>query len=236
MRATPTWFGPPGRRLFGYVHIPEDGRPGASWSCADRSGARRPTPCRPSRRSPTSSPVAGVAALRFAYAGTGDSAGNFDDPGRMSDWLASIDEAVSFARRSTDGPVVLLGMRMGALLAIEAVARGTSVDHLVVWDPCASGREFLRVERTLLATGYGATQVGDGSVTGPAFIYSAETVEELSALDAGLRRLLHGPTAALVAVRSEGRGAAGRRDDSSAPTSIGSRWTGSPICWTSRPR
>ena len=54
---------------------------------------------------------AGVAALRFAYAGTGDSAGGLDDPERMSDWLASIDEAGRFARLATDGPVVLLGMR-----------------------------------------------------------------------------------------------------------------------------
>ena len=153
----------------------------------------------------------GVAALRFAYAGTGDSAGDFDGPGRLADWLASIDQAVAFARRSTDGPVVLLGMRTGGLLAIEAVTRGTAVDHLVVWDPWATGREFLRFERTLLATGYGAEQEGDGSVTGPGFVYSAETVEELSALtlaSADYSAVDH----ALVAVRSEGRGVAANDD------------------------
>ena len=153
----------------------------------------------------------GVAALRFAYAGTGDSAGHFDDPGRLDDWVASIDEAVSFARRSTDGPVVLLGLRSGALLAAEAIARGTSVDRLVVWDPWASGRAFLRFEGTLLATGYGAAQAGDGSVTGPGFTYSAETVAELSALKmaaADYSRVER----VLVALRSEGRGVPADRD------------------------
>ena len=104
---------------------------------------------------------------------------------------------------------------MGALLAIEAVTRGTTVDHLIAWDPWATGREFLRVERTLLATGYGAPQADDGSVTGPAFTYSAETVGELSALKLAtadfskVRR-------ALVALRSEGRGLKSAHDGSPA--------------------
>ena len=230
MRATATWFGPPGRRLFGRVHIPEDGRArGVVVMCGPLG--REAANAQPAIQA-LSDQLAGcgVAALRFAYGGTGDSAGNFDDPARMDDWLASIDEAVSFARRSTDGPVVLLGMRTGALLAIEAVARGTSVDHLVVWDPWASGRDFLRVERTLLATGYGAKQVGDGSVAGPAFTYSAETVEELSALDVVLRRLLQRPHACWWRCGAR-TGAAPADQRPSGPTSIGSRWTGNPICW-----
>jgi pimeloyl-ACP methyl ester carboxylesterase len=162
----------------------------------------------------------GVAALRFAYAGTGDSAGGLDDPGRMSDWLASIDEAVALARRSTERPVVLLGMRMGALLATEAVCRGTTVDHLVAWDPWDSGREFLRVERTLLATGYGGQQAGDGSVIGPAFTYSAETVAELSVLELATADLSK-VGRALVAVRSEGR----------EPTATGHGWFPGHVDW-----
>ncbi len=206
MRATATWFGPPGRRLFGHVHIPEDGRArGVVVMCGPLG--REAANAQPAIQA-LSDQLAGcgVAALRFAYGGTGDSTGNFDDPARMTDWLASVDEAVSFARRSADGPVVLLGMRTGALLAIEAVARGTSADHLVVWDPWASGRDFLRVERTLLATGYGAKQVGDGSVAGPAFVYSAETVKELSALTLSSADYSN-VHSALVAVRSEDRGA-----------------------------
>ena len=212
MRATATWFGPPGRRLFGYVHIPEGGRArGVVVMCRPLGReAANALPAIQALADQLAGCRGGRAALRLRAAPATRPATSTTRP-RMTDWLASIDEAVSFARRSTDGPVVLLGMRMGALLAIEAVARGTSVDHLVVWDPCASGREFLRVERTLLATGYGAKQVGDGSVAGPAFVYSAETVEELSALTLSSADYskVH---SALVAVRSEGRGAPAAND------------------------
>ncbi len=76
---------------------------------------------------------------------------------------------------------------MGALLAAEAVASGTAVDGLVLWDPYATGRSFFRVEQTLLATGYGAAQPRDGSVVGPAFRYSPETVADLTPLQLGPR-------------------------------------------------
>ena len=124
----------------------------------------------------------GIAAFRFSYAGTGDSAGSFDQPDRLVAWLASIDEAVAFARRCTTGPVVLVGLRMGALLAGRAIDQGVEVDALVQWDPYASGRDFLRQEQTLLAAGYGAQQIGDGSVTGPAFTFAPTTATQLSEL------------------------------------------------------
>ncbi len=216
MKATPVWFGPPARPLFGFVHCPAGGRARGTVVMCGPLG-RELANAQPALQALADQLAgAGVAVLRFAYAGTGDSAGDTDGPARVPDWLASIDEAVSFARRSSEGPVVLLGMRMGALLAIEAVARGTVADHLVAWDPWATGREFLRVERALLATGYGAPQAGDGSVTGPAFTYSAETVGDLSSLELAtadwskVRR-------ALVAVRTEGRGRGTAGDGSSPP-------------------
>ncbi len=127
----------------------------------------------------------GIAALRFDYNGTGDSAGVWGDPDRLDEWVTGIEEAVDFAGRVTEAPVVLIGMRMGALLAAEAVARGTTVTGMVLWDPCPSGRDFLRREVALLATTYDATQAGDGSVNGPAFTYSKETAAALEGLVLG---------------------------------------------------
>ena len=183
MKGSPTWFGPPERPLFGWMHIPEDQRARGIVVLCGPLGRERANALPAMQALADRLTRAGVATLRFDYAGTGDSAGALDDPGRVSDWLASVDQALSLARRSSSGPLVVIGLRMGALLATEAIRRSTPVDGLILWDPCISGREFLRIERTLLATGYGAPQVGDGSVTGPAFTYAAETVAELSALE-----------------------------------------------------
>ncbi len=190
MTTTPTWFGEPARPLFGWLHQPDDGMARGLAVCCAPLG-REAANALPAFQVTCDQLVeSGIAALRFDYAGTGDSAGSLDDPGRLADWLTSIDEALLFARRIHSGPVVLVGMRMGALLAAEAVARGAQVDGLIHWDPCASGRDFLRTEQTLLATSYGAQQIGDGSVAGPAFTYTVETVGDLSPL-----KLAPGPTA-----------------------------------------
>jgi alpha-beta hydrolase superfamily lysophospholipase len=124
--------------------------------------------------------AAGLVALRFDYDGTGDSAGRLSDPDRVSAWLDSVHRAVGLARTLCPGPVILVGVRTGALLATASCERGTTVDGLVLWDPSLSGRRFLRLEQTLLATGFAAPQPDDGSVAGPAFSYSAQTVHDLS--------------------------------------------------------
>ena len=182
MTGTPTWFGPPDRRLFGWLHLPDHGRVrGVAILCPPIG--HEEANALPALQSLSERLVdGGVAALRFSYGGTGDSAGLWDQSERLEDWLSSIEEALLLARRCHGGPVVVIGMRMGALLAAEAIARGAKVEGLVLWDPCSSGRDFLRVERTLLATGYGAPQMGDGSVAGPAFTFSAETVDDLCSL------------------------------------------------------
>lgn len=182
MRTTPTWFGAPEQRLFGWFHLPASGRArGIAVLCSPLG--REEANATPAMQMLADALAAGgVGALRFDYAGTGDSTGRSEDPGRLDAWLSSVGEAVDLARQVTPGPVVLIGMRMGALLASEAMARGLRADGFVGWDPCRSGRAFFRLERTLLATGYGVGQIGDGSVAGPAFLFSTETVEEVSAL------------------------------------------------------
>jgi alpha-beta hydrolase superfamily lysophospholipase len=216
MRAVPTWFGAPDRPLLGWFHLPDDGSARGVAVLCGPLGRERANALPALQALGDRLARSGVATLRFDYAGTGDSAGNLDDPGRMADWVASIDHALALARSVNAGPVVVVGMRMGALLATEAVRHGKPVDGIVLWDPCASGREFLRIERTLLATGYGATQVGDGSVTGPAFTYGPETVEELTPL-----ALVPTPDTiaarTLVLARSEGRSMPAARAAFAAP-------------------
>jgi len=91
-----------------------------------------------------------------------------------------------------------VGLRIGATLAAAELARGEAVDDLVLWDPCATGKAFLREQRALWAflrdqaTEWGILREGevwgsaaaadDGSFEAPGVMFSAATVEELEPL------------------------------------------------------
>ena len=92
---------------------------------------------------------AGIAALRFDYAGTGDSAGGDEEPSRVAAWRSSIEEAVVEARRRSGArQVILFGVRFGALLA-TAYAQEHPVDGLVLLGPSRSGSAFVRELRAI---------------------------------------------------------------------------------------
>lgn len=121
----------------------------------------------------------GLPVLRIDYHGTGDSAGDDRQADRVAAWLDSIELAVAEARRrSGGGAIALLGIRLGATLAVEAASRLGGVDSLLLWAPCATGKAFLREMR---AQGDAAA---DGSLHGFGYHFSAQTVRELEALDA----------------------------------------------------
>ena len=182
MTGTPIWFGPDDRPLFGMLHVPEGN--------AARAGV---VLCSPLGREDlffhsTYRSLAerlerhGIAALRFDYDGTGDSAGVQRDPGRVAAWTASTQAAVDLMREAGPPAVAAVGMRMGATLAAFEATRAP-LDALVLWDPCRSGRTFLREQSALQAMGAGSTDMADGSVQTPGFRYDRDTVTDLSGLD-----------------------------------------------------
>jgi alpha-beta hydrolase superfamily lysophospholipase len=86
----------------------------------------------------------GFDVLRIDYDGTGNSAGGAADPGRVAAWILSISRAIVEARRLAGTQhVALVGVRAGALLALQAAASG-GVARLVLWSPFQSGRAFVR--------------------------------------------------------------------------------------------
>jgi alpha-beta hydrolase superfamily lysophospholipase len=122
---------------------------------------------------------AGFPVLRFDYRGTGDSAGDERQPVQVAGWLASIEAAVDEARRRSGAAgVALFGLRLGATLAVTAAARLGGVDGLVLWAPCATGKAFTR---ELRASG---AAVGGGDLLAFGHVYTAETLQDLHALDA----------------------------------------------------
>jgi alpha-beta hydrolase superfamily lysophospholipase len=92
---------------------------------------------------------AGLIAVRFDYAGTGDSVGDGLGDHLVQEWLASIEAAVAFARGAGATSVSLVGLRVGALLVEHAAERMGDLRSLVLWDPSISGRAFVRGQRAL---------------------------------------------------------------------------------------
>lgn len=141
-----TWFGSPGRPLFGWLYLPE--RAAAGVVLCPPIG-REELIVHPSLRLLAERLAAEqVAALRFDYTGTGDSSGDPDALPGIGTWIDDVREAVAALRRAGVPRVVLLGMRTGALLAARA-ARRVDVAGLVLWDPCETGQQFLREQRFL---------------------------------------------------------------------------------------
>ena len=94
--------------------------------------------------------AAEIPTLRLAYYGTGDSAGDDDEPARFDQWLHSIAAAVAWLREHCGvGSVTLIGHRIGGSLAARAACDIDAVDSLVLLCPL-SGRQLTH-ELTLAA-------------------------------------------------------------------------------------
>ena len=206
----PLWFGPPERSLFALVSAPDDGRvSGAAVLCPPMSlegvCARRTFATLADELA-----QAGILTLRFDYDGTGDSAGSDEDPDRVVAWLQGVQEAIHFVREAGAPKVAVLGMRLGATLAAAALSGATepSVDGLVLWDPCVSGRAYLRAQRALHAFSLEESATDDGSVEAPGVVYSPETVEALSSLSL---ESVEGPLARRILVLRRESQSQGRR-------------------------
>lgn len=85
----------------------------------------------------------GFPVLRFDYYGTGDSAGDCED-GTLEQWLTDIDAAVHELReRAFRDRIALLGIRLGASLALQYAVKANSITSLILWDPIIDGAAYL---------------------------------------------------------------------------------------------
>ncbi|MCW2496965.1 alpha/beta hydrolase family protein, partial [Jatrophihabitans sp.] len=184
MSQHPTWFGPAERPLFGWLHVPEGGLARGAVVCCPPLGVEAVAAHRALRELALSLEAAGYAVLRFDYAGTGDSAGAGLG---VADWVQSIRVAVEYVRDCGLSRVGLVGMRLGATLAAEVAG---TVDAAVFWDPCSSGRAFIREHQLLREASVGGqvlprTDAADGSVEILGSVFSAPVVAGLRGLDFG---------------------------------------------------
>lgn len=94
--------------------------------------------------------AAGFETLRFDYSGTGDSQGHSLDA-RLEHWLEDLVFAARELRElSGKQDIVVVGLRLGALIAEAARQRpGLNARHHIHWDAPASGPAYIELMRKL---------------------------------------------------------------------------------------
>lgn len=87
---------------------------------------------------------AGFPVLRFDYYGCGDSSGA-SEQARISHWCADVAAAISeMQRQPRVTRICLIGLRLGASLAMIAGAEHKDVDRMVLWDPVVRGPDYVK--------------------------------------------------------------------------------------------
>jgi len=125
----------------------------------------------------------GFAALRFDYRSTGDAFDRVADGCNRAGFAWDVGLALDFVRALGADHVGVVGMRLGADFAFVRCGL-EPVEALVLWDPCPTGRSFLREQRALgLIAGVTVGEDTTVSVELPGFRLAPEMASEIAAID-----------------------------------------------------
>ncbi|MGZ4334454.1 MAG: hypothetical protein ACXVRJ_09310 [Gaiellaceae bacterium] len=169
---------------------------------------------------------AGHHVLRFDLPGTGDSAGELDEPGRWESWLAATLRAAEWLRvESGAARTAAIGIASGGYLAFEAAAAGL-VDDVVLWATPAKGRQYLRelaafgaLEASMIAAGGGPpAEAATDAIEAGGFVLPQEIASVLRAADLEQRALPE--TSRLLLLDRDGVGSTGRLEAALATAGV----------------
>jgi uncharacterized protein len=140
----PFFFGTSSRRLFGAYHSPEGGRGrGPAVVLCQPFGHEYLRGHRAFRNLAIAIAERGHHVIRFDYFGTGDSEGSSDEH-TVEQSLADIAAAIEEVKDMSEvAEVTLVGLRLGATLALLAASGRRDVDRVILWDPVAAGDTYL---------------------------------------------------------------------------------------------
>jgi pimeloyl-ACP methyl ester carboxylesterase len=161
------------------------------------------TSYRPRRNWSSALASKGFASLRIDLPGTGDSSGSPRDTGLVDSWIAAVGNGIDWLRNAGADRVAVIALGAGGLLTLQAMARGSVVDDLVLWGMPATGRALIREVKAFarieqFQTGAPGEDVPVDELCAGGHLLAAETIAALSTLDAAeLLRVAH-PARALV--------------------------------------
>lgn len=85
----------------------------------------------------------GCHVMRFDYSGTGDSSGGLEHAD-IETWCKDIELALAELRDISGATqLIVIGVRLGASLALLATQTVNGIHKLVLWDPVLSGPDYL---------------------------------------------------------------------------------------------
>jgi len=129
----------------------------------------------------------GVNVLRFDYSGTGDSLGGPDDADQVETWISNIRAAPAWLRSHAGvSEISLIGLRLGALLAINAADRIDDLATLALIAPPVSGKAWLReglAFSSMIAPPVGAATRGETGNILTGYRLSDQTAADIKTLD-----------------------------------------------------
>lgn len=143
--ATPLFFGDARRQLYGAYDQPAAGTAGRDTAVV------LAYPAFPEynkahwlfRRLAQRIAQEGFFVLRFDYSATGDSAGP-SEAGTLDQWVDDVVVAAEEARDLSGArDISIVGLRLGATVAAQAVDAGLCVRGLVLWDPVVVGDHYM---------------------------------------------------------------------------------------------
>ena len=140
--AAPLFFGPPGRQLYGFHHVPRGAPTSAVLLCPpwgrEYQYSHRTLTVLGGRLQ-----ARGAHVLRFDYSGTGDSWGDSTEAS-LDLWIEDLGHAVEELRMTSGLQMVdVVGLRLGAFLAARAAASMPNIRTLLLWDPVTSGTAWI---------------------------------------------------------------------------------------------
>lgn len=146
---TPLFFGAADRSLYGCHHTPVTPAHRVAVLISPPGGHEYERSHRALRQLAAQLAKEGFHALRFDYCGTGDSMGDYEEA-TLTQWRKDIAIAIDECKqRSGVEQVVVIGLRLGATLALQACHTRTDIAGIVLWSPVWDGETMLTEWREL---------------------------------------------------------------------------------------